>query len=455
MLTGLFNNYLSLVEGTPVEQDSTWEGSFRDYVEAERESLTSGECRGFWQQGLAESEFGMLPRLPKSYRDAPALAVNHVLDVPLPVAVAEGLKRLSQLAAVPLKNVLLAAHLRAVSIITGQSDVVTGIVMHGRAEGQGSDQVLGLFLNTLPFRLKLRGGTWLELVQQTFEAERQIMPFRHYPLAQIQREHGGRHLFETAFNFTHFHVYQSLQAFSNVEVLSGSSHAETNYPFWASFSLDVNAAQVRLALKGEATLTAEQMNVIKDIYVNALTAMAQDPQQHYETQRLLPGVQEHRILRDWNNTAADYPHNICFHELFEKQAERMPAATAVDDERGQLTYGELNRRSSQLAHYLRSRGVGAETPVGVFLERAQETLVSMLGIMKSGGVWVPLDSEHPQERLRFVMEDAGIRIVLTREGLADRLPADDREIVRLDSDWGAIDRGGQRSARQPRLCAQG
>ena len=126
------------------------------------------------------------------------------------------------------------------------------------------------------------------------------------------------------------------------------------------------------------------------------------------------------------------------HELFEAQVERTPAAVAVRFEEQQLSYGELNRRANHIAHFLRRAGVGAESRVGVLMERSAEMLTGMLGVLKAGGAYVPLDPNYPQERLSFMLEDAQAKVLLTQERLRDRLPEWQAEIICVDSDWELI-----------------
>ncbi|ARN83876.1 hypothetical protein B1812_21570 (plasmid) [Methylocystis bryophila] len=125
---------------------------------------------------------------------------------------------------------------------------------------------------------------------------------------------------------------------------------------------------------------------------------------------------------EWNQTAADYPRDRLLHELFEDRAAQTPAATAVVFEDAQLAYGELNARANQLAHHLRSLGVGPDALVGICVERSLEMVVGLLAILKAGGAYLPLDPDYPRERIGFMLEDAKPRLVLTQARLRDRLP---------------------------------
>jgi amino acid adenylation domain-containing protein len=153
---------------------------------------------------------------------------------------------------------------------------------------------------------------------------------------------------------------------------------------------------------------------------------------------LLTVAEQQQLLVDWNDTQTDYPQNQCIHQLFEAQVEQTPDAIALIYEDKQLTYQELNNRSNQLAHHLQKLGVSSEVLVGLCVERSVEMIVGMLGILKAGGVYVPLDPSYPQERLSFMIEDAQVPVLLTQQHLLERLGADRSQVVCLDNDWNTI-----------------
>src|ERR1019366_9062812 len=128
------------------------------------------------------------------------------------------------------------------------------------------------------------------------------------------------------------------------------------------------------------------------------------------------------------------------HQLFEAQAERTPDAVAIVFEAEQLTYGELNRRANQLAHHLRALGVGPEVLVAICLERSLEMVIALLGVLKAGGAYLPLDPAYPKERLAFMLEDAQVPVLLTQERLVERFAEVDAKVICLDSGWETVAR---------------
>ncbi len=153
---------------------------------------------------------------------------------------------------------------------------------------------------------------------------------------------------------------------------------------------------------------------------------------------MLVAEERRQLLADWNDTGAKFEREKCIQELFEEQAGRTPGALAVVFGEEQLTYEELNARANQLARHMRALGVGPETLVALYLERGVGMIVGLLGVLKAGAAYVPLDSAYPKQRLSFVLEDARIRVVLTEQELAERLPEHAARIVRLGADWPSI-----------------
>ncbi|HKM55690.1 MAG TPA: amino acid adenylation domain-containing protein, partial [Isosphaeraceae bacterium] len=168
-------------------------------------------------------------------------------------------------------------------------------------------------------------------------------------------------------------------------------------------------------------------------YQRLLEGIVADPGQPISQLPLLTEDERHQMLVEWNDTARGYPADRCVHQLFEEQVGRTPEAVAVVFENQQLTYRELNARSNQLARHLRSLGVGPEVLVGLYLERSLEMVFGLMGVLKAGGAYLPLDPSYPADRLGFMLDDARPRVVLTQRSLADALPPHASAVVCLDA----------------------
>ncbi|HJP90455.1 MAG TPA: amino acid adenylation domain-containing protein, partial [Pyrinomonadaceae bacterium] len=440
MLAELFQSYVSLLEQDgPPAAVKPLASAYRDYVAVERRALQSAEFRRYWDEKLDDSnDSGLKQWLSLDGEDETDASV-HKVPIELAPELATRLKELARSLSVPIKSVLLAAHLKVMSVLSGDSDVITGLVSHGRPETGDGEQLIGMFLNTIPFRQQLHPGSWKDLVKQTFQNEWEALPYRWYPLAQMQREQGGRELFATAFNFTHFHVARALHDNSRVEVLDSISFERTNLPLLVNFSLGVNSSEIFFSFEVDAKrLNKERVTVIADYYLRALTAMAAEPESNHASTLLLPDEERQKVLVEWNQTAAEYSFEMTLAQLFEAQVERTPEAVALifDDER--ITYEELNRRANQLANHLVNLGIGPEQSVGVCMERSIEMVVAVLGVLKSGAAFLPLDPSYPRERLLFMISDAQPAVVLTQQQRRELLAGIDVDVICVDAEWDRI-----------------
>src|SRR6185295_5961386 len=179
-----------------------------------------------------------------------------------------------------------------------------------------------------------------------------------------------------------------------------------------------------------------------------LSAITTDPQQTIRDLSLLSDSERQQLLHDFNDTAAEFPEDVCLHQLIEQQVARTPEQTAVVFEGEQVSYRELNERANQLAHHLRALGVKTESPVGILLERSVEMVVALLGVLKAGGAYVPLDPEYPAERLRFMLEDAQVAVLITQPRLAALLPSASTQLLLLEEESEQL---GQYDSSNPEL----
>ncbi len=182
-----------------------------------------------------------------------------------------------------------------------------------------------------------------------------------------------------------------------------------------------------------------------------LEGMAEDEQSQVMELPLMSEEERQEVLIAWNETAADFASDRCVHELFEQQTEKAPDAVAVVYEGEQLSYDELNRRANQLGHYLRELGVGPEVKVGLCVERSLEMIVSILGVMKAGAAYVPLDSSYPPRRLAYMIEDAECNVTLATTAAEEKLRGIKTSVVNLDSDWEPIAQGSDDKPAVPVL----
>ncbi len=445
-LTEIFEDYSAILRGETPPERPPFSTTFRDFVFLERQILASPAARDFWNRKLDELEPERLPRWPGGpVADPPG--ADHKPTATFGRRLVTGLERLAREAEAPIKSVLLAAHCKAMAILAGRTDVVTGLTTHGRPEEADGEQVRGLFLNTLPFRLDLRGGTWVELVQRTFAGELDLMPFRRYPLAAIQGLRGGQVLFESAFSYLHFHAVQRVMRPGSLEIFGqgNSDLSTTHFPLAATFSRDpLQEAVISLTIeKNDEGMTLEQVHLLHGYYRRVIEAMAADPLARHEAASYLSDAELEQALYAWSGGSLCLEVGELLHERFAARAAERPLALAVvDPDAGTdagLTYGQLDALSTRLAQRLRSLGVGPEVRVGIHLERSALIPVAILGVLKAGGCYVPMDPADPKERLEHLLADSGTRVLLTQQHLEAGLPLDrlgkDLAVVRLDPGW--------------------
>jgi amino acid adenylation domain-containing protein/FkbH-like protein len=452
MLTEILQDYSALIKGTG-EAVPPPKVPYREYVALERKAEQSESDKRFWAEKLADPDVQVLPRWPKSYR-AGGTEQMRGPEIQVQRDVFEGLKKLAQTAGVPLKSVLMAAHYRVMSFLHGKSDVISGLITNGRPEEIDAERMIGLFLNTVPLRVQLTGGTWIDLCRQVFAEERALIPHRRYPLPEIQKIAGGQSLFEATFDFVHFHVYRGLQGYKDMGFMEGHYFEANNFILFTTFMMDVTTTELQMHMDYDPEqLCLEQIKAICGYYLNTLATMATDPAAKYDSFSPLTTEERQQLLVGWNATQREFPKDKCLQELFEAQVNRTPEGVALIAGDDSLTYAELNQRANGLAHQLKAMGVGPDVLVGLCVERSVEMIVGMLGILKAGGAYVPLDPAYPAERLAFVLEDTQAPVLLTQSSLRSQLPETHTHVVCLDATEPSADKTNPVSSAQPHNLA--
>jgi amino acid adenylation domain-containing protein len=210
-------------------------------------------------------------------------------------------------------------------------------------------------------------------------------------------------------------------------------------PFKVKLSCAQGDGRLNLELHYDENLFARNdIARLAEEYQTLLSAAVADPEARLSDLAIVGPAEQRLIVSTFNNTAVDYPTDKALHELFEASVESAPTATAIEFKEQRLSYAELNARANQLAHYLRHLGVGPDVLVGVLMERSVEMAIGLLAILKAGGAYVPLDPEYPAERLRFMIDDAGVPVLLTQSRLLAALPEHVARVVCVDTDWNVI-----------------
>nr|WP_275902267.1 non-ribosomal peptide synthetase [Myxococcus vastator] len=357
-----------------------------------------------------------------------------------------GLERVASAHNATLFLVLMAGWQALLARYSGQTDftVGTSVAARNRPELEG---LIGFFVNPLALRCQLDGNpTFGELVARVREEALGAFAHQEVPFEQLVDAVGGeRDLSRTP-------LFQTLFVLLNADLLQAPSLPGLHVDLLPTatdtsrFDLTLSLMAQGGALKGQLEYSLELFTpetarrMVAHLRVLLAAVVDGAGAQRLRALPLMDARERQQVLSDWNATQAAYPVDATVPSLFAAQALRTPLAIAVEHDGRTLTYAELDARSNQLAHHLRSLGLGAEARVGVFLHRGLDLLVGLLGILKAGGAYVPLDPEYPAQRLTFMAEDSGVAAILTESALEEELPAGSQLIVILDDEGARIER---------------
>ena len=335
------------------------------------------------------------------------------------------------------------------SAYSDQRSVLFGSVVSGRpATLRDVGSMVGLFINSLPLRVDVDNekpvNIWLRELQ---EQQADMREYSYSDLSQVQRLSeiaSPLPLFETILIFENYPTKPSLEAengaaifqeVAGVKLVSADGFDRPAYPL--CIVVGPGRCLSLMAIYDNRRFDRIVIEQVLGHFENVLEAISQNPKQRIGELRLLSEEEKRQALFSWNNTQRKFQRNESLSELFERQAQLWPEAVAVVCGSEQLRYGELEQRANQLAHYLRKQGAGPGTMVGLCLEQSLELVVGLLGIVKAGCTYVPLDPQYPRQRLEYVLRDAQVKVVLTQSGVPwPELP--EVQWLALDQEWETI-----------------
>ena len=416
---------------------------YPDFAHWQRQWLTGGVLDtqlGFWKDKLAGA-----PALLALATDRPRPAVlthrGATLGFAVPPATTAGLYEIGRQRQASLFMTLAAAFNVLLSRHSGQDDICIGtpIANRDRVETEG---LIGFFVNTLVLRTHTGGNpSFADLLAQVRDTALAAYAHQDVPFEQLvealrpQRQLSHAPLFQVML------VLQSAPM-GRLALPGLTLEPVTAELTTAKFDLTLNLSEAagRLLASFEYNTDLFDAATIERMaghFTRLLDAIAADPACRIADLPMLGEAEHKQTLLDWNETTVAYPVRT-IDQLFEEQAARVPQRVATVFEDNACTFGELNARANQLAHHLRSRGVGPDVLVGICVERSPEMVVGLLAILKAGGAYLPLDPAHPAERLALVLAEARPALLLTQERLMATLPPTDIELFRLDTQWDAL-----------------
>lgn len=393
---------------------------YRDHIQwLQQQDLSKAE--GFWRhllKGFTAPTPLVVDRAPKTGLEQGKSGWGEQ-EIRLSVASTSQLQSLAQQHQLTLNTLVQGAWALLLSRYSGEADVVFGATRACRRSSvAGAESMVGLLINTLPVLVSISPEVPLLLWLQALRAQWiTLQDYEHTPLVKIQEWSDiphGTSLFDSILVFENYSLNSKLRSqggrWENLEV---ELVEQTNYPLTL-----LGYAEPELLLKikydrqrfDDATIV-RVLGHIKTL----LESMATNPWQCLAELQLLTPDERHQLLVEWNDTEAEYSQDVCIHQLFEAQVKRTPNAIAVVFETQQLTYQELNCQANQLAHYLKSLGVGPGKFVGVYMDRTLEMIPALLGILKAGGAYVPLETNFPKARIQWVLSSLNVCWLVTQQ----------------------------------------
>jgi amino acid adenylation domain-containing protein len=363
------------------------------------------------------------------------------LSLTMSSSLSASLTALSQSERVTLFMTLLAGFQIMLARYSGQEDVVVGTPTAGRTHSE-LEGMVGLFVNTLVLRTDLSGRpTFRELMKRVREVTLEAYSHQDVPFDKLVEELQPERSLSYSPLFQVMFVLQNASLappeFPGLELTSVPVETGTA-KFDLMLTVTPEAAEFRVEWEYNTDLfDAATITRMMSYYRTLLEGIVADPQCSISKLPLLPERERRQILVEWNQTVAAFPQDCRLHQLFEGQMERTPDRVAVEFRDQQLSYRELEERANQLARHLRKIGVGPDVLVAICVERSLELVVGILGILKAGGGYLPLDPDYPADRLAYMLDDAAAPVLLSQAHLIQRLPRAPRTIC-LDRDWQTI-----------------
>ncbi|HEU4869658.1 MAG TPA: amino acid adenylation domain-containing protein [Pyrinomonadaceae bacterium] len=354
----------------------------------------------------------------------------------------EALKDLSRREGVSLYMTLLAAFKTLLARYAGQDHVIVGTPIANRNRID-IENLIGFFVNTLVLRTDLSDNPrFHKLLKQIKEVTLGAFAHQDVPFEKLveelqpERDMTRTPLFQVMFSLQNSPMPELKLSEVTMTLLQDDS---TTSAFDLTLDITERSQSLDCLLEYSTEIfdrsTAQR---ILNHFTNLLESIVANPHQRVRELPLLTAAEREQILVDWNNTATEHDREVCVHQLVEAQAARTPEAVALIFADQRVTYAELNRRANQLAHYLKERGVGPETRVGILLERSVEMAVALLAILKAGGAYVAFDSTYPPERLRYMFEDSGVALILTEQGVMASQPELSVQSILIDVERDSI-----------------
>jgi amino acid adenylation domain-containing protein len=417
---------------------------YADFAVWQREWLAGDLLKSqltYWQKHLS----GAPPvlALPTDHSRPPYISFRGAWQLfTVNQSLTDELKALGRETGATLYMTLLSAFYVLLHRYTQQQDIVVGTAIANRQNTQ-LEKLIGYFANTLALRVDLSGNpSFREVIAQVKQITLDAYAHQDTPFEQLVEElQPERNLSYSPIFQTMFIMLNTPKSAHELTTVDELQIQEERIPHDASqFDVTFFVGEGKDGLDGVCEYSTDlfELSTIERMighYQSLLTGIVANPDTQIAALPLLTPTEKVNLLENWNQTERDYPEDQFVCQLFEAQVERTPDHIAASFADQQLSYRELNARANQLAHKLRSLGVGAEVFVGVCLERSLDMLIALLGTLKAGGVYVPIDPAYPKDRVDYMLENSEAKVVLTQDSLVAQFSTAQLDVVALDRDW--------------------
>ncbi len=426
---------------------------YADFAEWQQEWLTGDVLEkqiSYWKDQLDGSL--QILELPTD-RPRPAVQTANGDDVSrvLPKTLTQSIKKLCSQEDVTIFMALLAAFNTLLHRYTNQESITVGSPIANRTRAE-VEELIGFFVNTLVLKSDFyEDQTFRQLLQKVKETTlggyaNQDVPFeRLVEILQPDRDMSHSPLFQVMFILQNNPMSGGIDlpevSLSTLDINAGTS------TFDLTLMVTEQSQGLDVTIEYNTDLfDADTMHRMIDHFEMLLTSIVADPDQDVSKLSILPEAEFQKEVIEWNNYDSDYPQHVNVNHVFEKQVEETPHNVAVSTCEESITYEDLNRRANQLAHYLQKRGVGPEQVVSICAGKSIELIVAVLGVMKAGGAYLPIDPTYPEERIAYMLEDSKASILLTMNELVDQLPDSNADVISIDATWDEISKESAENA---------
>ncbi|MFD2587081.1 amino acid adenylation domain-containing protein [Croceitalea marina] len=354
----------------------------------------------YWKEKLNNRLFTSIPRWHES--DIKKQEEKGSLNIKISKELLIALKDLNKRLNTPLNTILLAAHCKVISVLSGNLDVLTGYKVNSDNDNQ--------FQNIIPYRVKLRTGNWKEFIKKTEQEQKEVSVFKNHSILELENEISPlNELFETTFGFN-----DTKELTNKNSVAQQKLEEEREFPLQTTFSYQSENSLLNLnIIYNAAEFSHKQIEIISGYYISTLILMSKDENAAHELQSILSDEEKFKLLDQFNSNKVDFPIEKTFIDLFEEQVQKYPNSVSVKFGDNEWTYSDLNNQANKVANHLIKNNISIEDAVVVVMQRDHLWMACVLGIMKAGGVYVPVRPDWPESRKKTILQKTKAKFVIT------------------------------------------